>query len=171
MPGAAGQRPAVEHDRPRVRIIETRDAIEERRLAGAVRADQAADRAAGDLERDVVERGHAAEPDRQPPDRKQGGGLEVRNIIRASDSRLGQLHGLSVPITSGSSRPADGRSLDVSASLVTCFVIRTLVDGMRTAERSWPAGKKIERAGLERLVADREIVIAAGDRERLRPRQ
>ena len=66
MPGAAGERPAVERDRPRARIIETRDAIEERRLAGAVRANQAADRAAGDLEGHVLERGHAAEPDRQP---------------------------------------------------------------------------------------------------------
>src|ERR1700733_15002264 len=97
MPGAAGQRPAVELDRPRVRVIETRDAIEERRLAGPVGTDQAADRAAGDLERDVVERGHAAEPDRHPTDRQQSGGPEVRIIIRASDSRLGQLHGLSVP--------------------------------------------------------------------------
>ena len=42
-------------------------------------------------------RGHAAEPDRQPVDRQQGGRLEVRIVIRASDSRLGQLHGLSVP--------------------------------------------------------------------------
>src|SRR3984957_4153507 len=33
------------------------------------------------------------------------------------------------------------------------------------------ARKKMERPGLERLVADREIVIAAGDRKRLRPRQ
>ena len=97
MPGAARERPSVEHDRSCARIIETRDAIEERRLAGAVRTNQAADRAAGDLEGDILERGHAAEPDRQPPDRQQGGRLEVRIVIRASDSRLGQLHGLSVP--------------------------------------------------------------------------
>ena len=41
----------------------------------------------------------------------------------------------------------------------------------QAAERSRPAGKKIKRPGLERLVADREIVIAAGDRERLRAGQ
>ena len=41
----------------------------------------------------------------------------------------------------------------------------------QTAERSWPAGKKIKRPGLERLVANREIVIATGNHKRLRARQ
>src|ERR1700678_2933004 len=68
MPAAARKWPAVEHDRSRARIIETGNAIEERRLAGAVRTDQAADRPAGDLEGDIVERGHAAESDRHPLD-------------------------------------------------------------------------------------------------------
>ena len=36
---------------------------------------------------------------------------------------------------------------------------------------SRPAGEKIKRPGLERLVAHREIVIAAGNHKRLRPRQ
>ena len=97
MPGDAGKRPPVEHDRPCSRIIEARDAIEEGRLACAVRADQAADRAARDLEGNVLERRHAAEPDRQPLNRQQGG-LGVRIMIRASGSRLGQLHGLPVPV-------------------------------------------------------------------------
>ena len=47
--------------------------------------------------RDVLERGHAAEPDGQPLNRQQSGGPEVRIMIRASSSRLGQLHGLPVP--------------------------------------------------------------------------
>jgi hypothetical protein len=121
MPRAAQQRTSVEHDRSCARIIEARDAIEERRLAGAVRTNQAADRPAGDLEGDIIERGHAAEPDRQPPDRQEGGRLEVRIVIRAFGFRLGQLHGLSVPFTTGSSRPADGRSLDVSR--VACHLL------------------------------------------------
>src|SRR6202042_157160 len=97
MPGAARERPSVERDRSCARIIETRDAIEERRLAGAVRANQTADGAASDLEGHVLKRGHAAEPDRYPVDVQQGGRLEVRIVIRASDSRLGKLHRLSVP--------------------------------------------------------------------------
>ena len=97
MPGAAQERASVEHDRSRTRIVETRDAIEERCLAGAVWTNQAADRPARDFEGDVVERGHAPESDRQPLDRQEGGGPKAHSLIRAFGFRLGQLHGLLRP--------------------------------------------------------------------------
>ena len=139
-------------------------------LAGPVRSDQAADLAPGDLEGDILERGHAAEPDGEPADRKQRRGKQVYAFVRASGFRLGQLHGFSAPGIVRPVKAAVDRSLDVSRSLVTCFVIRTLVDDERS-ERSFSAGEKIERCGLERAVADREIVIAAGNFERRSPRQ
>jgi hypothetical protein len=37
--------------------------------------------------------------------------------------------------------------------------------------RSGPAGEKVKNAGLERLVADRKIVITGGDDERFGLRQ
>src|SRR6185312_8412103 len=62
---------AVEPDRAALRVIETVDDIEHRGLAGAVRADDRADFAAPYVERDVVERGDAAETQRNPLDREQ----------------------------------------------------------------------------------------------------
>ncbi len=64
---------ALEADRAALRPVEARQAVEERGLAGAVRADQTADFTARDVEIDVVERDDAAESDRQASDRKQGG--------------------------------------------------------------------------------------------------
>ena len=52
---------AVEHDRPGGRHVDPGDLVEERRLAGAVRADQRHDGAARDDEVDVVGRDEAAE--------------------------------------------------------------------------------------------------------------
>ena len=58
MPGDLGP---VEHDRARRRLVDAREQVEERRLAGAVRPDQRDDRAARDREVDVVGRDEAAE--------------------------------------------------------------------------------------------------------------
>src|SRR6266446_206676 len=55
------QRPAREHDLALLRAVNAADDVEERRLAGAVGADQAADLAAICREVDAVERFHAAE--------------------------------------------------------------------------------------------------------------
>ena len=52
---------AVEQDRARGRLVDPGELVEERRLAGAVRADQRDDRAARDREVDVVRRDEAAE--------------------------------------------------------------------------------------------------------------
>ena len=52
---------AVEVELARVGLVEPRDHVEERRLAGAVRADQPDDLALLDVERDVVDRDDAAE--------------------------------------------------------------------------------------------------------------
>ena len=46
-----------------------------------------------------------------------------------SGFRHGQIHGPSAPGVIRPVKPAVARSLDVSMRLVTCFVIRTLVDG------------------------------------------
>src|ERR1700722_697432 len=91
-------------------------------------------------------------------------------------------------------KPAFSRSVDVSSRIVTWFSCSSgslnskprvadkkhvtadiYSERDRGEERPWslsrPAGKEIKRPGLERLVADREIVIAARNQERLRPRQ
>ena len=52
---------AVERDRPRGRLEHAGEQVDQRRLAGAVRADQGVARAALDAERDVVGRRQAAE--------------------------------------------------------------------------------------------------------------
>src|ERR1700734_3389409 len=90
-------------------------------------------------------------------------------------------------------KPAFSRSVDVSSRIVTWFSrssgslnsMTQVADKKhmtadiyserdrgeeRARSLSRPAGKKIKRPGLEHLVADREIVIAAGDGQRLRLR-
>ena len=52
---------ALERDAPGVRLVEARDHVEQRGLAGAVRADDGDDAALGDVDRYVVDRGDAAE--------------------------------------------------------------------------------------------------------------
>ena len=64
--GDAVRRPAqdaaaLEQDVAGARRVEPAEAVEQRRLAGAVRADQAEDLALPHVERDVVERDDAAE--------------------------------------------------------------------------------------------------------------
>ena len=67
----AQQRRAVELDLAGVRRVEPRDDVEHRRLARAVRADQARDDAPVDVEGDAVESDDAAEPQRDVPHREQ----------------------------------------------------------------------------------------------------
>jgi len=55
------ERLPIEGDVAAVALVETRDAVEKRRLAGAVRADQADDASRCDVERYAVERNDAAE--------------------------------------------------------------------------------------------------------------
>src|SRR5262245_22457508 len=57
----AGERSAVEHEGACIRRVDTGQKIEERRLAGAVRPDQAVNLATGDGEAHRRERLHAAE--------------------------------------------------------------------------------------------------------------
>src|SRR5262249_61064800 len=64
---------AVEADRAGLVDERAADAIDERRLAGAVRADQPDPLAGGNLERDAVERDEAAEPLAQVLDCEQRG--------------------------------------------------------------------------------------------------
>ena len=91
---AGGRRRSID---PARRVIETRDAVEERRLAGAVWANEAADCAAGNLKGYVLERGHAANRIVSPRTASRARGLEVPRRVRASSSRLGQLHALPIP--------------------------------------------------------------------------
>jgi hypothetical protein len=62
----------VEADAADRRLVETGQAVEEGRLAGAVRSDDAGDLARGDVERQVVDRQQAAEAHRQALDAEQG---------------------------------------------------------------------------------------------------
>jgi hypothetical protein len=63
---------AVEHDRPLVRLVEAADAVEQRRLAGAVRADQGTDLALTDVEGGAVERRDPSESQGNVPDGEDG---------------------------------------------------------------------------------------------------
>ena len=70
--GRLQQRLAVELDLALVGRVEPRDHVERRRLAGAVRPDQADDLAVQDVEGDPVEGDDPAEPASDIPQRKQG---------------------------------------------------------------------------------------------------
>src|SRR3546814_14283839 len=79
---------ALEGDAARPRLVEAIDAVEHRRLAGAVRADDREDLALADLEADVVDRGDAAEaePDVLKRQHRLAGGT--------APARLRPLHAL-----------------------------------------------------------------------------
>ena len=62
----------LEQDGAFLRLVEPAQAVEERGLAGAVGADEAADRAALDLERNAVERHDPAEADADLCDLEDG---------------------------------------------------------------------------------------------------
>jgi len=55
---------ALEPNRPLLRVVHAVEAVEDRRLAGAVRADDREQLVVVDVERDVLQRGHAAEAKR-----------------------------------------------------------------------------------------------------------
>ena len=62
MDRVARQRAPFEGDRALVEAVEARETVEQRGLAGAIGPDQPADLAARDVEADLIEREHAAEP-------------------------------------------------------------------------------------------------------------
>ena len=66
---------ALESDAAMCRVIETVDAVQHRRLAGPIRADDRADFALADVERNIRERLDAAESERHVLDREQRLGL------------------------------------------------------------------------------------------------
>src|SRR6185295_860132 len=66
------ERAAFEGDPPVAERVEARQAVEHRRLAGAVRSDEADDVAGGDDERHPVERDDPTEADRHILDLEQG---------------------------------------------------------------------------------------------------
>ena len=69
--GRVQERVPVEDHVARVDAIEARDHVERGRLAGAVRPDQAGDRAFVDVEGDVVQRDDAAEAKRSMLEREE----------------------------------------------------------------------------------------------------
>ena len=70
---------AFHQDVAGARLIEPAEAIEERRLAGAVRSDQAEDLALVHVERHAIQRDDAAEHDADVANRKQGA-LSLREL-------------------------------------------------------------------------------------------
>ena len=66
---------AVKQDAPALRPVEAADAVEQAGLAGAVGADDGHDLAVVDVEAHAVERGDAAEGERDRLDLKRSGGL------------------------------------------------------------------------------------------------
>src|SRR5438094_147025 len=74
---------AGEGDLARIRAVQAGDQVEERRLAGAVRADQPGNLALLDRERDVVDGDDASEPLREVLDREQShGGRTLESLSR-----------------------------------------------------------------------------------------
>ena len=65
------ERLPVEQDMPRRVAIDTADAVEQRRLSGAVGADQAADLIATDIERNPGKGNHTAEANLHAADGQQ----------------------------------------------------------------------------------------------------
>src|SRR6185369_4260154 len=66
---------AIEQNGAGIRLQRAGDQVEERALAGAVRADHGRERAVGEFERDVVRRLDAAERFGKPADLQHGYGL------------------------------------------------------------------------------------------------
>ena len=77
----AQQRRAVELDLAGIRRVEPRDDVEHRRLARAVRADQARHDAPVDVEGDAVQSHDAAEPQRDVPHREQHRAQDPRGSL------------------------------------------------------------------------------------------
>ena len=95
---------------PESSAVEPRDHVERRRLAGAVRPDQAEDRALLHLERDIVERDDAAEAQRGVLEREEtharcgGDSTDFRRASRGTPARA-------APSSSGAApRRAPGRT-------------------------------------------------------------
>ena len=94
-------------DPARGRVVDAGDDVEERRLAGAVRADEADDRALRDVEADVVDRHEAAEP--------------LRDVLRAARSRSRRFAAArrsSVELARRRRRRATAVGLPISAEVV-----------------------------------------------------
>ena len=84
--GEARQRAALELDVAVGEAIDAADAVEQRGLAGAVRADQAADLAVADVERDAAQRDDAAEAHRHVGNAEQRiiGPFDRHQAVRAA---------------------------------------------------------------------------------------
>jgi hypothetical protein len=72
---------ALESNRPLLRAVHTVQAVEDRRLAGAVRADDREQLVVIDVECDVLQRRHAAEP--------KGHVANVENLFLGRRTRVG----------------------------------------------------------------------------------
>ena len=79
----AQQALAVEGDLALVRLVQPGDQVEERRLARAVRADQADDLALAGVKRDVVDGDDPAEPPRHVLNREQDHGAGLYGASQA----------------------------------------------------------------------------------------
>ncbi len=97
------ERLALEHEFAAVRRIDAGQHVEQRRLAGAVRPDQAVDLALTDVERHVGERLHAAEPlaDAARDEQRARG---IRSSAHAAALAAG-----AAAVSSSRLRSADGR--------------------------------------------------------------
>ena len=88
----AGDILAIEDDAAGGRAQHTGQAIEERALAGAIRADDGADLAALDLEVDVVERGQTTKADSQAfRTQYRGGGISPALLGRGAHARASEV--------------------------------------------------------------------------------
>src|SRR5437899_3087785 len=78
----SAQRSPIEEDPAGVRLHHARDAVEQRRLAGAIRPDEAQDLAPVEVDRDAVQRDHATEAHIDVPDPEHGHATGTRLCVR-----------------------------------------------------------------------------------------
>ena len=142
-------RPAVDEDATRRRPQQPRQQVQERRLAGAVRAEQARD-ARADRERDVVDRDDVAEPARDAvEDDRLAAGCRARIACGAAGSGGGSVGAASV-----SRDPAKRRATIATATrLIRIALARNVQRGRLKKNRS--SGRSLPK---KRLLVPSRIV-------------
>src|SRR5712692_2836078 len=143
----AGDRRAVQLDVAAVEVINAADAVQQRRLAGAVGADDAHDVAFGDLEVHSVHRGHAAESlgDSAQLELGRRGGRTHRDVSRSERRRYARLSRVRPPKKSMTPRGTKITTATRSKPRMTCATMGRASDetnGMsneigRVPPRNW----------------------------------
>ena len=165
--GARPRRSRPSSSTPPAGVDEAGDRVDERRLAGAVGADQADELALADLEADVAQRVHAAEVDRQPlgGQHRRSGGL-ARGARRLRE-RAGSRGAAAARLPLGRDDRALLVRLLVERAGDALGVLQQRDDQDHAAEQQEPVAAEpeplVERIGEQRLGRDQAGEDGAGD--------